>query len=160
MGPFRYSGNIPKERQIFNASALQGIEYSLTSLARDNVFNDTFTERIGKSILSEADILEIGKIFRSLLITDKPNQVTSRVNTLTLHSSQMIPVVMQLLKYLQSAGWAYKGHQKELTKVSNQVILVLNLIKGLDPSLRVYTMVDAYIRAIWGYYFDDYQICE
>ncbi len=74
MGPFRYSGNIPKERQIFNASALQGIEYSLTSLARDNVFNDTFTERIGKSILSEADILEIGKIFRSLLITDKPTQ--------------------------------------------------------------------------------------
>lgn len=38
MGCFRYSGNIPKERQIFNASTLSGIEYSLKSLARDDSY--------------------------------------------------------------------------------------------------------------------------
>lgn len=159
MGCFRYSGNIPKERQIFNASTLSGIEYSLKSLARDDSYNESHTERIGKGILSEADILEMGKIFRSLLIQTQDN-ISSRVNTLTLHSSQMIPVVMQLLKYLQSAGWAYSGQLKELNKASNQVLLVLNLIKGLDPSLRVYTMVDAYCKAIWTYYFEDYQIYD
>lgn len=159
MGCFRYSGNIPKERQIFNASTLSGIEYSLKSLARDDSYNESHTERIGKGILSEADILEMGKIFRSLLIQTQDN-ISSRVNTLTIHHSQLIPVALQLLKHLQSAGWAYSGASKELNKASNQVLLVLNLIKGLDPSLRTYTLVDAYIRAIWGYYFDDYQICE
>ena len=152
MGCFRYSGNIPKERQIFNASTLSGIEYSLKSLARDDSYNESHTERIGKGILSEADILEMGKIFRSLLIQTQDN-ISSRVNTLTIHHSQLIT-------HLQSAGWAYSGASKELNKASNQVTLVLNLIKGLDPSLRTYTLVDAYIRAIWGYYFDDYQICD
>lgn len=151
---FRYSGNIPKERQVFNATALSGIEYTLNAFFRDTNIQDSFTERVGKSILAEEDILVMGKVFRSLL------QKTSwdNVNTLLIHGSQLIIVILSAIKYLQSAGWAYKGQSEELNRASNQVTLVLNLIKGLDPSLRLYAYADALFASTFHYYFYNHQI--
>lgn len=141
---FRYSGNIPKERQIFNANAL----------SRDTNLQDSFTERVGKSILTEEDILVMGKVFRSLLQKTQYNNV----NTLIIHRGQLIAVTLSAIKYMQSAGWAYKGQSEELNRALNQVTLVLNLIKGLEPSLRVYAYVDALFASIFHYYFNNYQI--
>lgn len=156
---FRYSGNIPKERQIFNATALSGIEYAINALLRDTNIQDSFTERIGKSILAEEDILVMGKVFRSLLQgAPLEHKIHLNVNTLIIHRTQLIPVILSAIKHLQSAGWAYKGQSEELNRASNQVTLVLNLIKGLDPSLRVYAYADALFAAVWNYYFTDTKI--
>lgn len=157
MSHFRYSGNIPKERQIFNAQAIQGIEFQLKTLYRDLYLLESYTERIGKSILNEFDILAMGKPFNTILDKDS-RTMTCRVCTLNITKGQIIPVALSLIKYLQQAGFAYKGGHKELNRASNQITLVLNLIKGLDPSLRFYTIVDAYCRAIWAYYFENQKI--
>lgn len=159
MGPFRYSGNIPKERQLFNASALSGIEYSLQGIYRSDSYNDSFTERIGKGILNDQDISQMGRIFQNLL-SKESFFAMERVCTITIHKTQLVPVIIAFLKYLQSVGYKYKGQSKEQSRVSNQITLVLNLIKGLDPSLRMYAMVDALIASIWNYYFDNHQIYE
>lgn len=157
MNHFRYSGNIPKERQIFNAQAIRGIEFQLKTLYRDLYLLESYTERIGKSILNEFDILAMGKPFNTILDKDSIT-VTCRVCTLNMTKGQIIPVALSLIKYLQQAGFAYKGEHKELNRASNQITLVLNLIKGLDSSLRFYTIVDAYCRAIWAYYFENQKI--
>lgn len=157
MSHFRYSGNIPKERQIFNAQAIQGIEFQLKTLYRDLYLLESYTERIGKSILNELDILAMGKPFNTILDKDS-RTVTCRVCTLNITKGQIISVALSLIKYLQQAGFAYKGEHKELNRASNQITLVLNLIKGLDSSLRFYTIVDAYCRAIWAYYFENQKI--
>lgn len=159
MANFRYTGNIPKERHIFNAYALQGIEDTLKAIYRDDSYNDSFTERIGKGILSDLDISIMGRTFRSML-SKESSFTMERICTITIAKTQLIPAILQFLRYLQSAGWEYKGHAKEQTRAANQVTLVLNLIKGLDPSLRMYHMVEALIAAIWEYYFDNHQIYE
>lgn len=159
MANFRYSGNIEKERQLFNASALSGIEYSLQGIYRSDSYNDSFTERIGKGILNDQEISRMGRIFQNLLSKESLFAM-ERVCTITIHKTQLVPVIIAFLKYLQSVGYEYKGQSKEQSKVSNQITLVLNLIKGLDSSLRMYAMVDALIASIWNYYFDNHQIYE
>lgn len=159
MANFRYSGNIEKECQLFNASALSGIEYSLQGIYRSDSYNDSFTERIGKGILNDQEISRMGRIFQNLLSKESLFAM-ERVCTITIHKTQLVPVIIAFLKYLQSVGYEYKGQSKEQSKVSNQITLVLNLIKGLDSSLRMYAMVDALIASIWNYYFDNHQIYE
>lgn len=83
MNHFRYSGNIPKERQIFNAQAIQGIEFQLKTLYRDLYLLESYTERIGKSILNEFDILAMGKPFNTILDKDS-RTMTCRVCTLNI----------------------------------------------------------------------------
>lgn len=157
MRPFRYSGNIPKERQIFNAQAIQGIEFQLKTLYRDLYLLESYTERIGKGLINEFDILAMGKPFNTILDKDS-RTMTCRVCTLNITKGQIIPVALSLIKYLQQAGFAYKGEHKELNRVSNQITLVLNLIKGLDPSLRFFAIVGAYCRSIWAYYFENQKV--
>ena len=159
MANFRYSGNIEKERRLFNASALSGIEYSLQGIYRSDSYNDSFTERIGKGILNDQEISRMGRIFQNLL-SKESFCAMERVCTITIHKTQLVPVIIAFLKYLQSVGYEYKRQSKEQSRVSNQITLVLNLIKGLDPSLRMYAMVDALIASIWNYYFDNHQIYE
>lgn len=155
----RRSGFIPKERVIFNASALSGIEYTLTSLIRDNIYLDSYTQVIGKGILSEQDINEMGKVFQSISHRDG-GKTSSHVNKLTITPKDLLQVILQLLKYLQRAGYAYQGHIEEFNKANNQLNLTLDLIKGLDPSLRVYTFALPLFQAVWIYYFDNYEIYE
>lgn len=157
MNHFRYSGKVPKERQIFNNQVIQGIEFQLKTLCRDLYLLDSYTERIGKGFLNEFDILAMGKPFNTILTQDS-RTITSRVCTLNITKSQIIPVILGFIKYLQSAGFAYKGEHKELNRISNQITLILNLIKGLDTSLRLYVIVDAYCRSLWVYYFENHKI--
>lgn len=157
MGNFRYSGNIQKERYLFNTNAMRGIEETLKTITRDDNYNEEYTERIGKGILTDLDIQLMGKIF-GLMLHKESTFVMERICTITIHKHQLIPATMQFIKYLQYAGWEYKGHAKEQTRVGNQITLVLNLIKGLDPSLRIYNMVDALVASIWHYYFYNHQI--
>ena len=160
MNKVRFSRNIPKEKVLFNQSALTGIEYTLNSLIRDTLFEESFTTRLGKGILSEQEINEMGKIFYRISHTNTDELYHSHINTLTIHPSQLVPVIMQFLKYLQGAGYAYRGHIEEQNKLANQVNLTLELIKGLDSSLRVYTFVLPLIRALEIYYLENYEIYE
>lgn len=158
MDRIRLSRNIPKERVLFNQSALTGIEYTLNALIRDNSFEESFTTRLGKGILSEQEINEMGKVFYRISHTE--GLAHTHVNTLTIHPAQLVPVIMQFLKYLQGAGYAYQGHIEEQNKLANQVNLTLELIKGLDLSLRVYTFVLPLVRALEIYYLENYEIYE
>lgn len=121
MNKVRFSRNIPKEKVLFNQSALTGIEYTLNSLIRDTLFEESFTTRLGKGILSEQEINEMGKVFYRISHTNTDELYHSHINTLTIHPSQLVPVIMQFLKYLQGAGYAYQGHIEEQNKLANQV---------------------------------------
>lgn len=155
----RSSAFIPKERVLLNQSALQGIEFTLNALLRDVILKETFTHHLGKAILTEQEINEIGKVFYFISHRDT-GKTSSYVNTLTITPKDVPQLIMQLLKYLQRAGYAYQGHIEEFTKANNQLNLTLELIKGLDPSLRVYTFALPLFQAVWIYYFENYEIYE
>lgn len=159
MNKIRLSRNIPKERVLFNQSTLNGLEFSLTTIIRDNSFNESYTTVIGKGILSEQEINEMGKAFYRISHRDM-GKAFPNVNRLTIMPPDIIPVIMQLLKYLQHAGYEYLGHIEEQTKVNNQLTLALELLKGLDPSLRIYAFTKPLIDAIYTYYFTNYEIYE
>lgn len=159
MYPIKLSRNIPKERVFLNQSALNGIEYSLTQICRDSSFNESYTTVIGKGILSEQEINEMGKAFYRISHRDM-GKAFPNVNRLTILPSDIIPVILQFIKYLQHAGYEYQGHIEEQKKVNNQINLALNLLKGLDPAFRIYHFANSLINATYTYYFDNYEIYE
>ena len=155
----RLSHFIPKERVLLNSSALQGIEFTLNALLRDVILEETYTHRLGRAILSEQEINEMGKVFYAISHREQ-HRSSHPVNTLTITPKDVPQVIIQLLKYLQRAGYAYQGHIEEFAKANDQLNLTLDLLKGLDPSLRVYTFALPLFQAIWIYYFENYEIYE
>lgn len=159
MAKKRQSLNIPKERVLFNQSALLGIEFTLNAILRDVILKESYTHRLGRAILSEQEINEIGKVFYSISHREKW-KTSSNVNTLIITPKDVPQIIIQLLKHLQRAGYAYQGHIEEHAKANDQLNLTLELLRGLDPTLRVYTFALPLFQAVWIYYFENYDIYE
>lgn len=152
MAGSRTATYIPKETSILNSAMITGLEFTIKGILRHVPVNESFERIISPQIYSYAQISQLGKTYKAAICVSESSLLKIRVE-----GKYIIPLCIQLCKYLQYASQEFHRHNLELSEIRKLNFLALSLIRGLDPTLRIHHYIYSFTKFLWKYYFEDYE---